>query len=435
MTFAEIIARKRDGGRLTRDEIATFVVGASQSTLSPEQLAAMLMAICCRGMDAEETRWLTQEMLASGEVWRLAEANPEAVDKHSTGGVGDTVSLVLTPLLVAVGVPVAMMSGRGLGHSQGTLDKLEAVPGLRTSWDRRGMLELLERCRAALVAQTEDVAPADRVLYALRDVTGTVPSLPLIVGSIMSKKLALGASTLVLDVKWGRGAFRKTTAAALELAAALREVARGMGMAAEALVTDMNQPLGPALGTACEVRAALDVLSGRGDSMLRELSLRLCEEAMVLRGQDRADARRRLEAALADGSARTAWERIVEAHGGDPDPELLARPLQTTEVVAAEAGFLSSVDGESLGWLAGALGAGRRTVTEPLAHGAGLIVHARLGQRLERGQPLATVLVGERTVELEAVCTRVRDAFTFAPEPCPVPPLVLGAVDELASGA
>jgi pyrimidine-nucleoside phosphorylase len=433
MGFAEVIAHKRDGGRLDREQIATFVRGASQSSLPPEQLAAMLMAICCRGMDPDETRWLTHEMLSSGELWRLGEAVPEAVDKHSTGGVGDTVSLVLTPLLVAVGVPVAMMSGRGLGHSQGTLDKLEAVPGFRTAWDRSGMFGLLERCNAALVAQTDDVAPADRVLYALRDVTGTVPSLPLIVASIMSKKLALGASTLVLDVKWGKGAFRKTTAAAVELAAALREVARGMGMACEALLTDMNQPLGPALGTACEVRAALDVLAGGGDPMLREVSVRLGEETMVLGGHDRAAARQRLETALVDGTAMAAWQDIVETHGGDPDPDLLAGPVDKVEVPAGEPGWVCAIDGEALGWLAGELGAGRRTVTEPLAHGAGLIVHARLGQQVESGQPLATVLVGERPIDVESVCRRAGAVFTVAAQPCPVPPLVLGTVDDVAS--
>jgi len=226
VSFVEVIARKRDGHSLGREEIEEFVQGAAAGRLPPEQLAALLMAICCRGMDEQETHWLTEAMLASGERWELARLRPDAVDKHSTGGVGDTVSLILAPLLAAVGVPVAMMAGRGLGHSQGTLDKLEAMPGVRCDRDRDGLLALLDGCGAAIVAQTATIAPADRVLYALRDVTGTVPSLPLIVGSIMSKKLALGAATLILDVKMGSGAFRKTLAAAAELASALRAVGR-----------------------------------------------------------------------------------------------------------------------------------------------------------------------------------------------------------------
>jgi thymidine phosphorylase len=230
MGFVEAIATKRDGGALDRDQIAEFVRGATDGSLPREQLAAMLMAICCRGMNADETRRLTNEMLRSGEAWDLAADRPEVVDKHSTGGVGDTVSLILAPLLSSVGVPVAMMAGRGLGHTQGTLDKLDAIPGWNSSRNRGETLELLDACGAAIIAQTDDVAPADRTLYALRDVTGTVPSLPLIVASIMSKKLALGVGTLILDVKCGSGAFRKTIDDARELAAALRQVAVDSGV-------------------------------------------------------------------------------------------------------------------------------------------------------------------------------------------------------------
>jgi pyrimidine-nucleoside phosphorylase len=426
MSFVEAIARKRDGHSLSREEIAGLVRGASTGALPPEQLAAMLMAICCRGMDARETSWLTAEMLDSGEKWRLTESYHEVIDKHSTGGVGDTVSLILAPLLVAVDAPVAMMAGRGLGHTQGTLDKLAAIPGFCCDRDQRGVRELLDGCGAAMVAQTEQIAPADRVLYALRDVTGTVPSLPLIVGSIMSKKLALGAGTLVLDVKWGDGAFCKTTAAARELGQALRQVARDMGMACEALITDMNQPLGNIIGTSCEVRAAFDVLSGGGSRPLREATLRLCEEALVLRGRPREQAAAALEQALDDGSALGAWQRIITAHGGDPDPDLLARPRAEVEVLASQSGWLTACAAEDLGWVAVALGAGRRTRDEELAYGAGLVVHAGLGERIEAGQPLATILVGERPVDSEQLSRRVADAFQLGPEPIAPPPLVLG---------
>lgn len=431
MSFVEAIADKRDGGVLAREQIAAFVRGASDGSLPSDQLAAMLMAICCRGMDADETRWLTEEMLISGESWNLAADRPEVVDKHSTGGVGDTVSLVLAPLLAAAGVPVAMMAGRGLGHSQGTLDKLDAIPGWDSSRDRSETLALVDACGAAIVAQTDEIAPADRTLYALRDVTATVPSLPLIVGSIMSKKLALGAGALILDVKWGSGAFRKTVDSARELAIALRQVALDTGVRCEALITDMNQALGPALGTACEVREALAVLAGGGDPHLRDVTLRLCREAMVLSGSNVDEAERALTSALADGSALTAWERIVVAHGGDPDPELLARPRSSIEVTAPRAGFITACDGEDLGRVAAEVGAGRRRVDEELAHGAGLLIHARIGDQLETGQPMATLLLGEREVDESRLTQQIVDAFEIGLERIEPPELVLGTAEEI----
>jgi pyrimidine-nucleoside phosphorylase len=432
MSFVEAIARKRDGGSLSQEQIAAFVRGASDGSLPLEQLAAMLMAICCRGMDAGETRCLTAEMLNSGEVWDLAGARPEVVDKHSTGGVGDTVSLVLAPTLAAVGVPVAMMAGRGLGHSQGTLDKLDALPGWDSTRNRGETLDLIDRCGAAIIAQTEEIAPADRTLYALRDVTATVPSLPLIVGSIMSKKLALGAGALILDVKWGTGAFRKTVASARELAVALRRVALDTGIRCEALITDMNQPLGPALGTACEVREAVAILSGGGDARLREVTVELCRGAMILRGWNAEDASAALERVLADGSALAAWERIAVAHGADPDPDLLARPRSTIEVIALAGGFVTACDGEDLGRIAAEVGAGRRRVDEELAHGAGVLVHARIGDRIEAGQPLAALLVGEREVDQERLVDRLREAFTIGSEPVDPPGLILGTAEDTA---
>lgn len=424
MTFPEIIAKKRDGESLTREEIAQFVQGAGGGRLPAEQLSALLMAICIKGMTTEETGWLTQEMLHSGEMWTLADVVPEAVDKHSTGGIGDTVSLIFAPLMAALGVPVAMMAGRGLGHSQGTLDKLEAIPGFRVDWDRRGMLDLLERCGAAVVAQTSDIAPADRTLYALRDVTATVPSLPLIVGSIMSKKLALGAGTLILDVKCGAGAFRKTLPEARELAEALRSVARNAGVACEALITEMDQPLGPALGTACEVRQAIEVLEGHGSPSLREVTVRLAEEALVLRGWGRAKARADLEKALDHGSAATAWEAFVRAHGGDPDPGLLMQPRKIIDVTAQSSGYLTAVDGEELGRAAVIVGAGRRHLDEAIDDGGGIEVMVRLGDFIEFGQPLARIALGERPVDEPTMVARVFEAFRVSEDAVDVPPLV-----------
>ena len=435
MNFVEAIAEKRYGGGLSHDQVATFVRGASDGSLPPEQLAAMLMAICCSGMGADETRWLTEEMLNSGQVWDLAGDRPEVVDKHSTGGVGDTVSLVLAPILAAIGVPVAMMAGRGLGHSQGTLDKLDALPGWNSNRSRGETLDLIDTCGAAIIAQTDDIAPADRTLYALRDVTATVPSLPLIVGSIMSKKLALGAGALILDVKWGSGAFRKTVASARELAVALRQVAVETGVLCEALITDMNQPLGPALGTACEMREALAILSGGGDTRLRDVTVGLCRGAMVLRGWDAKDATAALDGVLADGSALAAWERIAVAHGADPDPELLACPRSTREVFASAEGFVTACDGEDLGRVAAEVGAGRRRVDEELAHGAGVLVHVRIGDRIEIDQPVATLLVGQREVDQERLVDRIRRAFTIGPESVDPPKLILGTADDIAESS
>lgn len=431
MSFTESIARKRDGLELAESEIASFVRGASSAELPVEQLAAMLMAICIRGMTERESADLTREMLNSGDQWNLAEDIPEAVDKHSTGGVGDTVSLIFAPLMASVGVPVAMMAGRGLGHSQGTLDKLESIPGFKVSWDRKGMLSLIDSCGAAIVAQTEEIAPADRVLYALRDVTGTVPSLPLIVASIMSKKLALGAGTLILDVKCGRGAFRKNIEDAKSLALALRSVARRSGVRCQALITEMDQPLGPFLGNAVEVREALDVLSGRGSLRLRDLSLRLAEESLVLAGRDRGESAETLHNALNSGKALKKWEEIVRAHGGDPDPDLLPKPEEIIEVRAAADGFLRSIDGESLGWSTVEIGAGRRRQDEPIDDAAGLEVCARLGDSIVRGQTVARILVGRRKVDLEALKLKVEKAFEIGKEEMSPPPLVYGPPEDL----
>ncbi len=433
MNFVEAITRKRDGFNLDKEQIEIFVNGASSGDLPPEQLAAMLMAICCRGMSDEETHFLTEAMLHSGEMWDLAATRPDVVDKHSTGGVGDTVSLILAPLLAAVGTPVAMMAGRGLGHSQGTLDKLEAIPGFCFDKDRNGTLELIDNCGVALVAQTREIAPADRVLYGMRDITGTVPSLPLIVGSIMSKKLALGAGSLILDVKWGRGAFRKTIPDAVELASALRAVARAAGCRSEAVITDMNQPLAPFLGTACEVRAANDVLDGGGDAMLREASIALSAEALVLGGESRESARRRLEDALDDGSAASKWDEVIAAHGGDADRERLALPNRVVEIASTIDGLVTGIDAEALGWAAVAVGAGRRFREETIAHGAGIEIHARLGQRVGKGEKVASLLVGDREIDEAVLVAKISTAFEVGPEEINPPELIVGCVDEVVT--
>ncbi len=425
MNFVEVIARKRDGGALTRPEIEAFVAGASKGTIGDEQLAALLMAICLRGADAAETQALVESMRDSGEKWGLGEAAPEAVDKHSTGGVGDTVSLVFAPLVASCGVPVAMMAGAGLGHTQGTLDKLNAIPGFVPARSRDEALERLRTAGVCVAMQTDGIAPADRKLYALRDLTATVPSLPLIVGSIMSKKLAVGASRLVLDVKCGNGAFARDREAADRLAEALVGVATGAGVEVRALITDMTQPLGDRLGCALEVRAAVEVLAGGGDLRLREATLVLAEEALLLAGRGEGEARAELERALASGAAATAYDAMVRAHGGDPDPARLARSRRSVTIRAERGGFVGGIDAEALGWIAVSLGAGRRRRGDAVDPAAGVVVRARIGDRIEVGAPLVVLEVGEREVELDVLSARARAAFSLADAEAPRPPLVV----------
>jgi pyrimidine-nucleoside phosphorylase len=423
VNFVEIIARKRDGLELSPAEIRAFVQGASNGHVGDEQLAAMLMAICIRGASPAETQVLVEAMRDSGSTWRMGEAFPEAVDKHSTGGVGDTVSLVFAPLVASCGVPVVMMAGAGLGHTQGTLDKLAAIPGFRPAARRSEAIDLLATCGVCFAAQSDEIAPADRKLYLIRDLTGTVPSMPLVVASIMSKKLAVGANRLILDVKCGSGAFFKTPQAARDLAEALMEVARRAGVEVRALVTDMSQPLGDRLGCASEVRAALEVLAGAGDRRLRELTLELAAEALALAGRKPEVARAELERKLSDGGASAAFDGMVRAHGGDPDVKALPRPRTSVSVTAPRAGFVSAVDAEGLGWIAVAIGAGRRRQGDEIDLAAGITLHARIGDLLTAGQPLVTLELGHREVDVEEMRARAAAAFAVtdrAPSPDPL---------------
>lgn len=429
MNFVESIARKRDGGELSREEIWEFVQGAVTGRVPDVQLAAMLMAICIRGASPLETRHLVEAMTGSGERWDLGKVFPEAVDKHSTGGVGDTVSLVFAPWLASCGVPVAMMAGAGLGHTQGTLDKLAAIPGFATAGTRQEAFDNLNRCGVVFARQSQVIAPADRKFYALRDVTGTVPSLPLIVASIMSKKLAVGASRLVLDVKCGSGAFRKTLAEARELAAALVEVAQGAGVAVKAVISSMDEPLGPALGCAEEVREALACLRGCGDPRLLALTRELVLRGLALVGKTGEEAAAAADAALRDGRALAAWERIVEAHGGNPDPQVLPAARYTGEVRAAREGYLTGMDGEALGWVAVTLGAGRRFPGDQVDHSSFLRLLVRQGDWLEAGQVLATFGWSHRQVEEAAIKAQILQALHFGERPVFPSPLVLQTLD------
>ena len=431
MRAYEVIHAKRDGRAIPAAEIAALVDGFTRGEIPEYQMAAFCMAVFFRGMDDAEVRALTDAMLRSGDVLDLSDVPGPKVDKHSTGGVGDKVSLALAPLAAACGVKVPMISGRGLGHTGGTLDKLEAIPGFRVDLPVERFRALVRDVGACLVGQTARLAPADRKLYALRDVTATVESIPLIASSIMSKKLAEGIDALVLDVKVGSGAFMKRKDDARALARTLVAIGRGMGKKVSALLTAMDQPLGRAVGNALEVVETIEVLRGGGPADLREVTVELTAEMLALGGAaaDREAARAKVAAAIADGRGLAKLEEIVAAQGGDPaavrDPGRLPRAPRTYEVPAASAGLVAGIDAEAVGLAAVALGAGRARVEDRVDPAVGLVVHRKLGERVERGEPLCTVHEGERSEPRDRVSARLQAAWRIAPA-APAPgPLVL----------
>ncbi|MFL6194989.1 MAG: thymidine phosphorylase [Thermoanaerobaculia bacterium] len=408
-----ILERKRAGMRLTDEEIRSVAAGAAGGSWSEGQLGAFLMAAAIRGLDPEETRALTLAMRDSGERWDLAAEVPNLCDKHSTGGVGDKVSLVIAPLLASCGLPVFMLAGRGLGHTGGTIDKLEAIPGLDLRLDRARSLGLLARCGMAIGGATSEIAPADRRLYALRDTTATVDSIPLIIASILSKKLATGPAAVVFDVKTGNGAFLPELERSLELARGLVETSRALGTAASCLVTDMSQPLGRWAGHACEVRESLDALEGRGAEDLMEITYALAGEVARLAGQPLE--RREMEAAIASGRARERFDRWAELQGADPAwlrrPDLPLAPVERP-LIAPRPGRLAAVDVRHLGLLLVEAGGGRAHPDDAIDFGISLETRVRLGQVVEAGQELGRVrLRGEddRLVEAFTSCFTVAD--------------------------
>jgi pyrimidine-nucleoside phosphorylase len=427
----ELIHRKRDGETLPPEAIAALVDGFTRGDVPDYQMAAFCMAVFFRGMDEAETLALTRAMLHSGDVLDLSDIPGAKVDKHSTGGVGDKVSLPLAPLAAACGVKVPMISGRGLGHTGGTLDKLEAIPGFRVDLPVERFRELVASVGACLIGQTARLAPADRKLYALRDVTATVESIPLIAGSIMSKKLAEGIDGLVLDVKVGSGAFMKRRDDARALARTLAAIGRGMGKQVTALLTNMDQPLGRAVGNALEVVESVELLEGGGPADLRECTVELTAEMLLLAhvAADLPAARRAVEAAIADGRGLRKLEEIVEAQGGDPralrDRARLPRAPRTLEVPAPADGVVTAIDAEAIGLAAVALGAGRARVEDRVDPAVGILVHRKLGDRVERGEPLATIHHGERGEAPERVAARLAAAWRIGREAAPPVPLLL----------
>ena len=390
MHVPDFLQRKRDGGTHAPDELRAFVRGVARGEVPDYQAAAWLMAVYLRGLDDDETAVLTEAMADSGDRLDLSDLS-HTVDKHSTGGVGDKTTLVLAPLLASLGATVAKMSGRGLGHTGGTIDKLESIAGFRTTLSEEAFLAQARDVGVVVVGQSKDLAPADGVLYALRDATATVPSLPLIAASVMSKKLAGGAASIVLDVKVGRGAFMADVAHGRELGRTMRAIGRRAGREVRVLLSGMDQPLGRAVGNALEVREAIATLDGNGPDDLRELVVALASQVLSASGLDGDPAR--VRAALADGTARARFDRWVEAQGGDLDaPGSLALAPGREELHAERDGVLADLDALAVGRAARALGGGRSRKDQELDLGVGVELHAKIGDPVEAGTPVATLL-------------------------------------------
>jgi pyrimidine-nucleoside phosphorylase len=424
---AELIERKRNGEELADEEIAELVHAYAAGDVPDYQMAAFCMAVWFRGLSGKETFALTDAMVRSGERLDLArEIGRKVVDKHSTGGVGDKTSIAIGPVIAACGVPFAKMSGRGLGHTGGTLDKLEAIPGFRVELTHDEFVAQVRDVGLAIIGQTADLVPADKRLYGLRDVTATVDNVSLIASSIMSKKIAGGAQAVVLDVKVGAGAFMKTLEAARELAEAMVELGRRAGLETVCELTDMDQPLGSAVGNALEVREAVATLRGEGPPDFTELVLASAAHLLALSdlGVDHAEGRRRAEAAVADGSALAAYERWVRAQGGDPDEAVLPAAPVTREVLAKGDGYVSRVEALRVGQAALHLGAGRRTKDDAIDHAVGIVCHAKRGDRVESGRVLADVHARDEA-DAVAVAAEVAAAYELGDEPPELRPIVL----------
>ena len=427
MNILELLEKKRDGLELDRREIDYFIEQISRDAIPDYQAAAMLMAIAINGMTARETADLTRAMTFSGKTINLDSIPGPKIDKHSTGGVGDKVSLVLAPLAAAVGVKVPMISGRSLGHTGGTLDKLESIPGLSISQDMASFERIVSEIGISVIGQTADLVPADKKLYALRDVTGTVDNLSLIASSIMSKKIASGSDAIVLDVKTGSGAFMKTPGESAALARAMVEIGKGTGRRTMALVTDMEQPLGNAVGNALEVREAVEILRGEHPGDLREVSLALASWMVVLSGlaETPEEARDKLEAALSSGRGLEKLARMIEAQGGDPrvteDVSRLPAARDIVAVTATEGGWIRSMDCQEIGIAALLLGAGRTKKSDVIDPAVGLWMKKRLGEPVKAGEVLAEFHVNSRE-RLEEAMARFRGAVKIGPEkPAPRP--------------
>jgi len=434
MRAVDLIRRKRDSGELTRDEIEQLIAAYTRGDVPDYQMSAWLMAVVLRGMSRPEIAALTEAMLHSGRVLDFSDLPGRKVDKHSTGGVGDKTSLVIAPIVAAGGLKVPMISGRGLGHSGGTLDKLESIPGFDVNLSLADFRRVLETCGCALIGQTAEIAPADKKIYALRDVTGTVESSALICASIMSKKLAEGIDALVLDVKTGSGAFMKKLEDAANLAELLVETGKRMGKKVVALLTDMNQPLGRKAGNAMEVAESIEVLSGGGPADLRDLCLELAAWMFFLgeRVKSVEEGKKLSTDLIVSGHAREKFREIVGLQGGDvaviDDPRRLAHARQTLDATSPADGFIAATQCEQLGTACVVLGGGREKKEDAIDPAVGLEFHKRIGDAVTRGEPLCTLHYNAAT-RLGEAQRLVETAFTIEPErPKAIPQLIYRAI-------
>lgn len=434
MTPSQIVRRKREGEELSAGDIRSFFEGYDAGTVEEYQMSAFLMAVFFQGLSPSELAALVDVMIGSGAVADLSAVPGVKVDKHSTGGVGDKVSIVLAPLVASLGVPVPMMSGRGLGHTGGTVDKLETIPGFRTDLSLREYSEQMARLGCALIAQTEEVAPLDRRLYALRDVTATVESIPLIASSIMSKKLAEGIDALVLDVKMGNGAFMPEPERAAELARTMIRIGAANGKRVVALLTAMDRPLGYAVGNALEIEECVLLLRGEGPPDVREVTLELAAEMLVLGGAaaDTATGKRLAAAALSDGRALATMRAIIEAQGGNAavldDPAILPQAEARRVLHAERSGTVSRMDVRAIGEAAVELGAGRRSLGAAIDPAVGFYITVKPGDEVEKGQAIATVHARAGPAA-EAIGQRVLDAVVISDEPATPLPLIVRRMD------
>ena len=429
----ELIRRKRDGDSLSDDELRWIVTEYTADVLPDYQMSAFLMAVLFRGMDDGELAAWTDAMLHSGEVLDLSSVAAAKVDKHSTGGVGDKISIPLVPLVAACGVAVPMISGRGLGHTGGTLDKLESIPGFSTQIGPADFPARLERLGVVMAGATDTLVPADRRIYALRDATGTVPSIPLIASSIMSKKLAEDIDGLILDVKVGSGAFMKDIGNAGNLARTMASIGASHGTRVVALLTDMDQPLGAEVGNACEIEESIAVLRGAGPPDVTELVVTLGAEMLVLAGAagDLPSGRSLIERGISSGAGLERFAAIIDAQGGDPrvveQPELLPRSPSSHRLLAGRGGYVTGCDALAVGVAAGRLGAGRSRKEEAVDPAVGITLHAKRGDAVVEGDPLATIRYGDMD-RLEACLIVLEGAWSVGEEPAPVTPLILEVV-------
>ena len=409
MHITDIIQKKRNGGSLSRQEIDYFVGGDVGDKIPDYQISALMMAIWFQGMDARETTDLTLSMAESGDQIDLSPIPGIKVDKHSTGGVADTTTLVVAPLVAACGGRVAKMSGRGLGHTGGTIDKLESIPGFLVSQTMDRFIEIVSSIGLSVIGQTADLVPADKKMYALRDVTATVDNLSLIASSIMSKKLAAGSDAIVLDVKCGSGAFMKNVDDAVKLAKIMVEIGTGAGRKTDAVVSDMNQPLGNAVGNSIEVQEAIEVLQGKEQGDLRTVSFTLAAQMLKLAGivENPAQAMSKLEGVIADQTALRKFAGMIEAQGGNPDvvydTSLLSRAKTVIPVKAEKDGYISSMNAEEIGMAAMLLGAGRVSKEDEIDHTVGIWMKKRLGDPVEKGEPIAEMHINDEKNREDAV--------------------------------